>query len=109
MRYDIPKIAEQVANKIIGMVDAEPYHYVDDDFNDPGIQDGLVQEQVQWFLDYKGMEPSYDWMVEQLIEHPIMQQCFGELEVIIKDYKRDLIYAESERRMLEMDYRRSVL
>lgn len=109
MRYDFEAISKQIANKLVGLVDASPWDYAEYDFKDAGKQDEMVQQEVQWFLDYKGMEPSYDWMVEQIIEHPIMQQCFHELEMTIDGFKYDASQAARESLWINQQYRRDVL
>ncbi len=109
MRFDIEAISKHIANKLVGLVDANVRDYVEYDFKDTGKQDEMVQQEVQWFLDYKGMEPSYDWMVEQIIDHPVMQQCFDELEQAVKDYKWSVTQYERELPYLNQQYRRDVL
>ena len=109
MRYDFEAISKQIANKLVGLVDANVRDYVEYDFKDTGKQDEMVQQEVQWFLDYKGMEPSYDWMVEQIIDHPVMQQCFDELEQAVRDYKYECNLYERGFTYANEQYRRDVL
>lgn len=109
MKFNIPAIVSQVANKITGQVDASPEAYVGVDFSDIGTQDDLVQKELVWLLDYRPVAYVYDRLVEQVLEHPEMVLCFEVAAQIVMSHAFDADTHNRERAWMEEQYRRDVL
>lgn len=109
MKFDVMAIVTEVASKIVGQVDADKADFMDTDFTDCGTQNDLVDRELNWLLDRKVPEVTYNQLVGVLLDHPEMQFCFNVCDMMVKDQMEQYIQAEREQAMQARDYQRSVL
>jgi len=108
MTFNVPEIVKKVAEGIMQKVDANTEDYADTDFTDIGVQDDLVQAELQDEL-FDLPDHIYDRLIENVIEHPEMQLCFEAAAVVVKDWKSSVVEYENERQAMIRDYYNSVL
>ena len=108
MTFNVPEIVKKVAEGIMQKVDANTEDYAEKDFTDGGVQDELVQIELQDELSDLP-ERIYDKLIENVIEHPEMQLCFETAAVVVEDWKSSVIEYEKERQAMIRDYYRGVL
>ena len=109
MRFDVKAIAQQVANKVIGNVDAGVMEFVDTEFKEPEVQEYMVKRELVWILDKGLPENILEEMVEHVVNHPDMQLAFDAADRMVQEARREVDTWEQEARAADRDYKQSVL
>lgn len=111
MRFDVKAIAQQVANKVIGRVDADTMAFVNlnRDFKDAEWQEQIVEEELVWILDKGLPENILHEMIEHVVNHPDMQLAFDAADRMVQEARREVDMWEQEARAADKEYRQSVL
>lgn len=109
MKFDVNAIAKQVADRIVGKVDAMPHLMNKLDFSEIGDQHTAVCDELDFLLDGGLTIQKYKYLIEEVLETEDIKMAFEVANQMLEQYRAELEMQEQEMRQENRDYVRSVL
>lgn len=109
MRFDVKAIAEQVADRIIGKLDATPHAFRNKQFNEAPDCVEAVSAELDFLLQMDIDVRVFQKLVGDVLDQTPVQMAFDYAENVIAEYNQELLQQQDELKYQNEQYVKDVL
>ena len=109
MKFDVKAIAEQVADRIIGKLDATPHAFRNKQFNEDPDCVEAVSAELDFLLQMDLDILVFQKLVGDVLDAPSVQMAFNYAERVVSDYNQELLQQQDELKYQNEQYVKDVL
>jgi hypothetical protein len=109
MRFNVEVIAQQVADRIVGKLDATPHVFRNKDFDSVPDCVEAVSAELDFLLQMDLDINEYRKLVSDVLDQKCVEMAFGYAANVIEQYNNELLQQEAEMRHENEQYVRDVL
>lgn len=109
MRFNVEVIAQQVADRIVGKLDATPHVFRNKCFDETPDCVEAVSAELDFLLQMDLNINAYRDLVGKVLDQNCVQMAFGYAANVIEQYNNELLQQEAEMKYENEQYVRDVL